>query len=232
VSEARYRAAGLLGRVVLGALFTTVRYSSEGDESYRRFRRQGTPVIFVIWHGQLLPLAYRHRGQGVVALVSEHRDGEYATRLLEQIGFGTVRGSSTRGGIQGLKGLIRAAREGHDLTITVDGPLGPAREFKPGALVAAQSAGIPIVPVGMACSRAWRLDSWDRFMVPQPISTVRVAYGEPRWIERETDREGLAAAALGLGREMDALTARCEAALGGTRRGAAGRGAESSTRAP
>jgi lysophospholipid acyltransferase (LPLAT)-like uncharacterized protein len=218
--EARFRAAGLIGQLAMGALFGTVRFRSEGDESYRRFRREGTPLIFACWHAHLLPLAYRHRGQGIVALVSEHADGEYLARLIERIGFGTVRGSSTRGGIQGLKGLIRAAREGHDLTLTVDGPRGPARVVKSGALLAAQTTGAPIVPVGMACSAAWRFDSWDRFMVPKPLSTVRIAYGQPRFVARSAQRDGLDEAARALARELDDLSARCAETFRGARGGA------------
>jgi lysophospholipid acyltransferase (LPLAT)-like uncharacterized protein len=209
----RFWAAGLAGHAVTSALFRTVRTRSEGDEHYRRLRRERTPVIFSVWHAQLLSLAVRHRDEGVVALVSEHADGEYLVRLIERIGFATVRGSSTRGGIQGLKGLIRAAREGHDLTITVDGPRGPACVFKPGALLAAQTTGCPVIPVGMGCSAAWRFDSWDRFLVPKPFATVRIAYGEPRWVERNADRAALAATARLLEREMNELTAQCESAL-------------------
>jgi lysophospholipid acyltransferase (LPLAT)-like uncharacterized protein len=217
MSEARFWAAGYLGGLAMGALFSTVRFRSEGDESYRRFRREGTPVIFSLWHGQLLPLSYRHRGQGVVALVSEHADGEYLVRLIERLGFRTVRGSSTRGGIQGLKGLIREARDGHDLTITVDGPRGPARDFKPGALLAAQTTRAPVVPVGVACSAAWRLKSWDRFMVPKPFSTVRIAYGKPTWIERDADRPALDAAARALCDRKYELSAPCRAMRAGAR---------------
>ena len=212
--EARFWAAGLAGKAVTGALYSTVRMRSEGDEHFLRFRREGKPIVFAIWHAQLLSLGFRHRDEGVVALVSEHADGEYLVRLIERIGFHTVRGSSTRGGIQGLKGLIRAAREGHDLTITVDGPRGPARVFKPGALLAAQTTGCPVVPVGMGCSSAWRFRSWDRFLVPKPFSTVRVAYGEPRWVARDAGRDALDALAAEIGREMNELTARCEAAVG------------------
>jgi hypothetical protein len=121
----------------------------------------------------------------VAALVSEHTDGEYLTRVLVRHGFEAVRGSSTRGGTKGLKGLIRAARAGRDLAVTPDGPQGPARKFKIGALVAAQVTGSPIVPVAAGASRAWHFDSWDRFMVPRPLARVTLEYGEPHWIERE-----------------------------------------------
>ena len=86
--------------------------------------------------------------------------------------------------------------------------------FKPGALLAAQTTGCPIVPVGMGCSSAWRFDSWDRFLVPKPFATVRIAYGEPRWVDRDADRDALAEIARLLEAEMNELTARCESALG------------------
>ena len=132
MSEARFSAAGVLGRGLLGGLFATCRFRVEGEENWLRFRREGKPVILVFWHEHILPVAHTIRGRGTVALVSKHADGEYIARVIERMGIGTVRGSSTRGGIHGLKGLIRVAREGHDLALTPDGPRGPARFFKPG----------------------------------------------------------------------------------------------------
>lgn len=211
MSELRFRAVGLLGHGLAAGLFATVRFRAEGEASFLRFRREGRPVIFAIWHGHLLPLVWRHRGTGVVALVSEHADGEYVTRVIQRIGFRTVRGSSTRGGIKGLKGLIREARDGHDLTVTADGPRGPARQFRQGALLAAQMTGLPIVTVAAGASSAWHARSWDRFMVPKPFSTVRVAYGEPRPVARDASRDELDRLAVELGAELDRLTARCQA---------------------
>ncbi len=215
MSEARFRAAGLLGRGFLGGLFATCRFRVEGGENWLRFRREGRPVILVLWHAQLLPLVHERRGTGTVSLVSEHSDGEYIARVIGRMGMSTVRGSSTRGGIQGLKGLIRAARAGHDLALTPDGPRGPARVFKPGALLAAQITGLPVIPYAAASSGAWRLASWDRFMVPQPFSAVRVGYGAPRWIERDAPRETLEARARELAADLDALSVRLADAVGG-----------------
>ncbi len=213
--ELRFRAVGLLGQGLMGGLFTTVRFDVIDADHYLRFRRQGQPVLFVFWHGYLLPLAWLHRHQGIVVLVSEHADGEYITRVLERQGFGTARGSSSRGGIKGLKGLIRAAREGHDLGISPDGPRGPARVFKPGALLAAQVAGLPIIPIAVGAGAGWRFRSWDRFLVPRPFSTLRVAYGEPVLIPRDADREQIDATATELAGVLEALTARAEG-RGGT----------------
>lgn len=211
--EARFRAAGLFGQILLRGLFATVRIRAEAEETFLRFRREGTPVIFVLWHGHLLPLVHRHRGTDIVVLVSEHTDGEYISRVIERIGFGTVRGSSTRGSVGGLKGLIRAARAGRDLALTVDGPRGPARAFKPGALLVAQTVGLPLVPIAVGASAQWRLPSWDNFMVPRPFSVVRIAYGEPRWLAPGAGREIREEIARELGQELERLSSRCSEPL-------------------
>jgi lysophospholipid acyltransferase (LPLAT)-like uncharacterized protein len=152
-----------------------------------------------------LPLLYAHRNQGVAILVSEHSDGEYLARVLTRSGFRTVRGSSTSGGVRGLKGLVRAAREGHDLAITPDGPRGPARSFKPGALAVARLTGLPVVPVVAIPARSWQLRSWDGFVIPKPFSTVRIVYGHPVEIPRDTTDEALRELAETVAAELDTL---------------------------
>jgi len=199
---------------MVGALFTTTRLRREGQEHYLCHRRNGGPVVFVFWHGQLLPLVHYHRQEGIVVLVSEHADGEYITRVIQRHGFGVARGSSSRGAAKGLKALIRAARRGKDLALTPDGPQGPPRVFKPGALLAAQVTGLPVVPLGVGASGGWRLRSWDGFLIPHPFSRIGVVYGEARVIPRGVDRDELDAMAQGIGRELDALTARAEELAG------------------
>jgi lysophospholipid acyltransferase (LPLAT)-like uncharacterized protein len=145
----------------------------------------------VFWHGQLLPLVHYHRHEGIMVLVSEHDDGEYVTRVIHRHGFGTVRGSSTRGGSKGLKGLVRAAKQGRDLAVTPDGPKGPPGVFKPGALAAAQMCGLPVVPIALTASAGYRFRSWDGFLLPRSFSRIRIEYLEPRMIPRDTTREDL-----------------------------------------
>jgi lysophospholipid acyltransferase (LPLAT)-like uncharacterized protein len=188
-SERHFRLAGLAGKAVLHPLLRTVRFRTEGAEHYTSLRARAKPVLFVFWHGRLLPLVYLHRNQGIVVLVSEHADGEYISRVIHRFGFATTRGSSTRGGTRGLRGLIRAARDGRDLAITPDGPRGPAEVFKPGAIVAAQLAGAVIVPMGVAITRAWAHESWDRFLIPKPFSTVQVMYGTPVRVPRDAEQD-------------------------------------------
>jgi len=208
VSELRYETAGVLGAGLVSALFLTTRVERRGTEHFEQFRRQGKPVIFVFWHGQLLPLVHVHRREGIVVLVSEHTDGEYITRIIERNGFGTVRGSSTRGATRGLRSLVRAARSGRDLALTPDGPRGPSGEFKPGALLVAQLTGLPIIPLGVGASRGWRFKSWDGFLVPEPLSTIEIEYLPPRFVSRGATRVELETMAAEIGTDLNALTQR------------------------
>lgn len=154
----------------------------------RDLRRAGRPFIFALWHGQLLPLLWHHREEGVIILISEHRDGELVARAAESLGYGLIRGSSTRGAERALISLVRELQAGHEVAITPDGPRGPPATFAPGALVAAQRSDSFILPVAAWADRAWRLRSWDRFMVPKPFARVTVAYGAPTKVLATTSR--------------------------------------------
>ena len=154
----------------------------------RDLRRAGRPFIFALWHGQLLPLLWHHREEGVIILISEHRDGELVARAAESLGYGLIRGSSTRGAERALISLVRELQAGHEVAITPDGPRGPPATFAPGALVAAQRSDSFILPVAASADRAWRLRSWDRFMIPKPFARVTVAYGAPTKVLATTSR--------------------------------------------
>ena len=183
------RMAVVAGGMALRALASTWRYRIIGAESLERLRANGVPFIFSLWHGQLLPLIWHHRNQRVAILVSEHRDGELIARLAKSIGYRLIRGSTSRGGERALLALVKDLRAGREVAVTPDGPRGPARSYAPGALIAAQRAGAPILPVAAHADSAWRLSSWDSFLIPKPFARVTVAYGEPTRVEAERSRE-------------------------------------------
>ena len=210
MSDLNFETVSVLGTGLVAALFLTTRVDRVGAEHYQRFRRAGSPVIFVFWHGQLLPLVHYHRQEGIVVLVSEHADGEYISRVLGRNGFGTVRGSSTRGGIRGLKGLVRAARDGKDLALTPDGPRGPRGAFKPGALVVAQMTGLPVIPLSVGASAGWRMRSWDGFLVPRPLSRITIQYLPARFVSRTATREQLESMAVDIGRDLNEMGRRLD----------------------
>jgi lysophospholipid acyltransferase (LPLAT)-like uncharacterized protein len=165
-----------LGTLVVRLLAVTWRIRTTGRDIVSALRAQRQPIVFTAWHGQMLPLLWHHRGEGIAVLISEHRDGEIIARIASALGFRTVRGSTSRGADRALAGLVRELRDGHDVAVTPDGPRGPARHFAPGALIAAQRAGAPVVSVGAGATRAWRLRSWDGFMIPKPFARVTIAY--------------------------------------------------------
>lgn len=173
------RAVLRLGRAFLQILGRTWRFRVVNGASLSQLKNSGGPFIYALWHGHLLPLLWYHRDQGVVVLISEHRDGELVARAAESLGYGLIRGSTTSGANRALLSLVRELRSGHAIAITPDGPRGPAETFAPGALVAAHRADCYILPVAISAARAWRLGSWDRFMIPKPFARVTIAYGEP-----------------------------------------------------
>lgn len=213
----KFRMSGFLGRGILGAYFPFVRCEKEDTDHFLQFRREGKPLIFVFWHGQLLSLVHHHRNEGIVVLVSEHSDGEYITQVIHRHGFETARGSSTRGGAKGLRSILRAARVGKVLAFTPDGPKGPRQEFKWGALVAAQLSGLPLVTIAVGADRAWYLKSWDRFMIPKPFSKLRIRYGAPRWVPRDASEEELKEIAAELEEELKQFTLELNPAEAGIR---------------
>jgi lysophospholipid acyltransferase (LPLAT)-like uncharacterized protein len=177
-----------LGVPIVRLLGRTWRTRVVNQAAVDRLRREGRPIVFALWHGHMLPLLYQHRGEGVSVLISEHRDGELIARVAESLGFRTVRGSTTRGASRALIGLTRELASGHDIAVTPDGPRGPARSFAPGALIAAQRAHASVIAVGLSAKSAWRLRSWDRFVIPKPFSRLSISYSEPTPVDAANAR--------------------------------------------
>jgi lysophospholipid acyltransferase (LPLAT)-like uncharacterized protein len=207
MSTLKYAAAVGVAGVVLDSLFRTVRYDVKGAHHHEQFTKNGRPVIFALWHGRLLPLGFLHRAQGIVTLISQSADGEYLARLLAHWGFENVRGSSSRGGTDALRELVRRLRAGRSLAITPDGPRGPMQKMKPGVLVAAQLSGVPIIPTTSTATAGWWPGRWDRFLIPRPFATVRVSYGEPYVVPRDADDQEIQRQTTELENRLNEMTA-------------------------
>ena len=187
----RARRIAAVGVAIIRALAATWRIRVVDREAVDALRAERRPIVFAFWHGDMLPLVWQHRNEGAAILISSHRDGEIIARITESFGFNTVRGSTSRGAGRALLGLVRTLQEGRDVAVTPDGPRGPARRFAPGALVAAQRGAAPIVAVAVHAGPAWRLRSWDRFLIPKPFARVTVAYGPPTRVAATTSREAV-----------------------------------------
>ena len=167
-----------------------------GGEHFERLHAAQQPFMFILWHGELLPLIWHHRNQGVFILVSEHKDGELVAQAARRLGYGLVRGSTSRGGARALLEVAKLLKQGKTLAVTPDGPRGPRHTFTAGAVVASQRSGTPMLTIRAAADRAWRLRSWDSFLIPKPFARLSIAYGAPAHVdatdiagaERETTR--------------------------------------------
>ncbi|WP_245600567.1 lysophospholipid acyltransferase family protein [Sulfurospirillum arcachonense] len=148
-----------------------------------------TPSVFVFWHGELLMLTFGYmdyrRSKNVDTMVSRHHDGEIATRLLNLLGAGAIRGSSSKGAMQALKSAFKSLNLGRDVAITPDGPKGPRYSVADGAVVIAQKKNVPIVTMNCKATKAWRLNSWDKFSIPKPFCTLDFYYSDPFYITED-----------------------------------------------
>ena len=172
-------AARTLAGPLLKALALSWRVRLDHQERWLEIYRARRPHVFLLWHEALLPLLWQHRGQGIAIVVSEAREGQYLSDFATSLGYLSIHGSSTRGGARALLGAVRELQAGRAVAFTPDGPRGPRRELKPGVVAAAQRGGAVVVPIHAEAERAWRLHSWDRFMIPKPLTRVWIRYGRP-----------------------------------------------------
>ncbi|MCA9756193.1 MAG: lysophospholipid acyltransferase family protein [Candidatus Eisenbacteria bacterium] len=177
--QARFVWAGRIGGAVLRLWGRTWRIRKEEPAAVAEFVRTGQPYIHGFFHEHILSLSYAYRKRGVVVLVSQSADGEYISQVIHRLGYGTVRGSTTRGGLRALLTMAKIGAGGRALSVTPDGPRGPRREVQLGILHIASRSGQPIVPLGVAISSLRRLGGWDRFEIPLPFAKIQIVAGEP-----------------------------------------------------
>lgn len=179
-------------------------------DRYLAVKARGVPILFALWHGRMFLSIQAHRHEGIVTMASRSKDGEIIARWLERNGYAVVRGSSTRGGSQALREMVRRVRSGSTAALTVDGPTGPPRVVQPGIVHLARLTGGWVLPITFSSDRPRFLSSWDRYLMPLPFSGNVVLYGEPFPIGKETtDAEALdriARALDGATQEADEVT--------------------------
>ena len=154
------------GAAMIRLLGRSMQIDTRGQEHVDRLYREGKRVIIAFWHARQLMMPLTYRGALAHILISQHHDGEIIARIVERFGFRAVRGSSTRGGVEALRELIRLGRSGVDLVVTPDGPNGPRQVAKMGVIQLARASKLPIIPLAFSCSKknSSRVgtDSWCR----------------------------------------------------------------------
>jgi lysophospholipid acyltransferase (LPLAT)-like uncharacterized protein len=202
-----------LGYPLINALGHTLRWRVEGLHHYDAIVASRHQPVMAFWHGRILPATFYFRRRGIVVITSENFDGEWIARIIERFGYGTARGSTTRGGKRAMLQLVRDMEAGKPAGFTVDGPRGPARVAQPGAIWLAKATGNPVLPFHLEASAHWSMRSWDRTQIPKPFSTVALVVGEPMTVARDASDEQLEAARGELEARLRTLEARAIALL-------------------
>lgn len=174
--------------------------------------------IYTFWHENLLMPAYHYGRPDIWVLISQHADGQVIAEACRHLGFRLVRGSATRGGVEAVRRMLRFGGRVH-LGITPDGPRGPRRRVKAGLVYLASRTGLPIVPVGFAFRRAWRLRSWDRFALPLPWSAVEGVMMDAIRVPPDADKEVLEEYRLRVERALELATEVAERRAGVSHKG-------------
>jgi lysophospholipid acyltransferase (LPLAT)-like uncharacterized protein len=211
----RWQAAAIsgVGYPLIASLGATLRWRTDGLEHFDAIAARGQQPVLAFWHGRILSATYYFRRRGIVVITSENFDGEWIARIIERFGYGTARGSTSRGARKALLQLTRDMAAGRAAGFTIDGPRGPARVAQPGAVWLAKATGNPVVPFHLEASRAWTLRSWDRTQIPKPFATVALAVGEPIDVAPDADDAAIEGARQELERRLMALEGRARGLL-------------------
>jgi lysophospholipid acyltransferase (LPLAT)-like uncharacterized protein len=206
----RFQAAAIaaVGYQLINLLGRTLRWRVEGFQHFEAIYAAGHQPVMAFWHGRILSATYYFRRRGIVVITSENFDGEWIARIIERFGYGTARGSTSRGARKAMLQLVRDMEAGKAAGFTLDGPRGPAKIAQPGAIWLSRTTGHPVMPFHLEASSFWSLGSWDRTQIPKPFSTVALVIGEPMHVPREAADDELERARVDLERRLQTLEQR------------------------
>lgn len=199
------RFVGIFSYLVVRLIGLTIRFQVTNPEFEEEVLAAGKQPIYSFWHDRMVTSTYFFRGRGIIVLSSQSFDSEYTARCIQRFGYGIVKGSSTRGAVSGLVGMIRAMKAGSPVAFTVDGPKGPRYEAKSGPVLLAKKTGNPLVPFVIECEKYWRVKNWDRLQIPKPFTRANVIFAEPIHVDPKVTDEELEAKRLELQSTLDML---------------------------
>ena len=136
-------------------------------------------AIFAFWHGRMMLLPAINPPRKMFVLISKHRDGQLISQVIARFGQKTIEGSSSKGGAEAVRQIVRLLKSGDNISITPDGPRGPNQQVAMGMLTIAKLSGKPIIPVTFYAKKHKCLKSWDRFMVAKPCGRIKFCIGAP-----------------------------------------------------
>ncbi len=197
----------LLIRLISNALFLliyvigkTVRFEKvqgwkesdiEGYENFDTVYEQEIPSIIAYWHNRIFLMTYFWRKYDGATLSSQSFDGEYTARVAQKLGYGVIRGSTSRGGAKALKRMVKLSKKGTRMTFTVDGPRGPRYKAQSGVVHFAKRSNLPIIAVLIEAKNFWTTNSWDKLQIPKPFTKAKVFISEPVFVAKTANKRQL-----------------------------------------
>lgn len=170
----------------------TFRLVVENEKEWMKHLTNGNPVLLCTWHQQFFSAIRHFQRYGKFQpslMISQSRDGQIVAGVAERSGWTTVRGSSSRGGRQALKQMIRNLKRSQLAGHIVDGPQGPSGVVKTGIIRMAHATDAVVVPFYVSAEKAWYFNSWDRFLLPKPFSRVSLRFGDMMKFERTKSKD-------------------------------------------
>jgi len=173
---------------IITILSLTLKIKKINENIVEDLKKNNKKIIYVFWHGQQFLLVYTNRNKNIAILTSLSKDGDIQTKILSKFGYYCIRGSSSKGGVLGLREMIRAMRKGHDCAFAIDGPKGPIYKPKPGAVLLSKITEALILPVACSIKNAIIFDrAWDKYILPYPFSKALIIYGDPIMVKKDDD---------------------------------------------
>jgi lysophospholipid acyltransferase (LPLAT)-like uncharacterized protein len=205
------RAADLFLYSLIRSICSTLRWEVLGSEHLDTVLASGHRPIFTFWHVCILGATWFWRNRGIVVMSSVSRDAEYTGRVIKRLGYGTARGSATRGGGRALAEMAHCLDNGMEVGFTIDGPRGPVYVAKPGAVTLARHTGQAILPFHIAARTYIEFPSWDRLQIPLPFTRAASFIGEPIYVPRDATSEEVTAKQAAVQSALDSLRREAEA---------------------
>jgi len=172
-------------KYVINVLLQTLRITEVRNMQFEVLEKENKNYVLAFWHGTMLLPWYLKKNKNFYTIISKSKDGEILSRVLTSWNYNVERGSSSKGGSEVLSVLVEKAKSGSSISITPDGPRGPEKELKAGAVIIAKKADVPLVLLGVGISKKVKLSSWDKFQIPYPFAKVSAVYSEPIFIDKD-----------------------------------------------
>jgi lysophospholipid acyltransferase (LPLAT)-like uncharacterized protein len=210
-----YHALSWLAAKYIRFVYLTGAWQVVRGDIPEKFWLEGQPFILAFWHGRILmmPCCWEQK-KTIYILMSQHRDGQFSADVVGQFGLKTIAGSSSQGGANAFRTLIKALKNGNYVGIAPDGPRGPRMRASEGIVSVAKLSGAPVIPAAISSSNGRHLSSWDRFLVSWPFGQRVLVWGEPIYVERNASSEDEEAARCQIEVALNKITAEADRLTG------------------